>query len=125
MNRQAIILGIVRWLAREMAGRTAQYSPMRVCMSAAESLALAAPAAAEAMLGGVLANPLVAGLLAASQSNFDAVVEAFRTAVRQNEKMVVTVPTPLGPVPYSLTETDIQNLAATIRQAAKETAGVA
>jgi len=120
MNRHAIILGIVRWLAREMAGRTAQFSPMRVCLSAAESLALTAPATVEAMLGGLLANPLVAGLLAASQSNFDAVVEAFRNAVKQNEKMVITVPTPVGPVPYSLTETDIQNLAATIRQAAQE-----
>lgn len=120
MSRHAIILGIAKWLAREFSGRAPQYSPMRICLVAAAELARAAPAAAEAMLGPVIANPLVAGLLAASESNFDAVVEAFRTAVKQNEKMVFTVPTQLGPVPYSLTETDIQNMAASIRQAAQE-----
>lgn len=119
MKRESIIRGVAHWAAKEFCPRLPEFSPQRIGIEAVDNLAQNAPAAAESLLAGFLGgSPFIGALLAAASGNqFDAVAAAITEAVRKEQKMTVSVPTPLGPRVWSLAPVDVEKIVSEIRTA--------
>jgi hypothetical protein len=110
MKRESIIRGLAKWAAKEIKPRLPAFSPARIALATFEQLAVAAPAAAEAVAASLL-GPVVPAVVNAAGPQFDAVADALVAAAKSEEKMVLY----LAGIPYSLTETDFRNIVNEIR----------
>jgi len=116
MKRSSIIRGLAAWAGKEIKPRLPQFSVQRLSIAAFEKMAETAPDVAEAM--AISFAPHLQTLLAASdQGKFDAVADVLVAAVEAEEKILISLPGPMGPIPYSLTKTDFQHLVDAIRTA--------
>ena len=117
MKRSSIIQGVAHWANKTFAPNMPSFSPVRIGLVYADKLAQAAPDAAIAILSALPFGSFLPALLAAADTDFDAAVNALADAVRQEEKIVLTFQTPLGPKVWSLVASDITNIANEIKTA--------
>lgn len=108
MKRTSIIQGIAHWAADEFGPRTPSLSPIRVGLWTLDRLAQLAPDAAEAMAMSLPFGPVMQGLLAGAEANFDATMQALQESVAKEGSVVLAWQTKLGPISISLAPASIE-----------------
>lgn len=114
MKRESIVKGVASWAGKNIKPRLPQFSVARLGLATFEKLAFAAPAAAEATMVS-LAPQFGALLAAADGGQFDAFADALVAAANDEEKVMIALPGAMGPMPYSLSKTDFENIVNAIR----------
>ena len=117
MQRSSIVQGIARWAHKEFGSKMPSFSPTRIGLEAIDKLAQVSPQAVEALAEKLPFGRGVQGFLSAAEVDFPATMKALEDAVRSQERLVLSIPTPVGPIVVTLVAASIAAITSEIETA--------